>query len=220
MLYFYCMKKKIFLTFTALSVLFTFILSSCAGTPETEQEEPQAPVEIQDEIETVETEPVEVVSEEDDSVIVIDDEDESDDEYLRSIAALDAQEAVSKQEFADDKREILELISELAIIMETKDTLNWLGYIEDESKDYWKNPANLRKAQRKLPNKLIELKTIEDYFKYVWIPARQNKQIDEIHYISKTNVKAVQIREDLSELIYYEFIKINGKWLLYLPPVS
>ena len=135
MLYFYCMKKKIFLTFTALSVLFTFILSACAGTPETEQEEPQAPVEIQDEIETVETEPVEVVSDEDDSVIVIDDENESDDEYLRSIAALDAQEAVSKQEFADDKREILELINELAIIMETKDTLNWLGYIEDESKD-------------------------------------------------------------------------------------
>ena len=217
------MKKKIIFTFTAIAVLFAFIFSSCATKPQEVQEETDVPVVIEEEIEDIEEETQEEALDqtEEEGVIVIEEEgDSSDDEYLRSIANLDETEAVSKQEFADDKHEILESISELAIIMETKDTLAWLNYIEEESKEYYKNPVNLRKAQRKLPNKLIELKTIEDYFKYVFIPARRNSQIDEIRYISKTHVKAVQIREDMPDAIYYEFKKSNGKWLVYIPPVS
>ena len=216
------MKKKIIFVFTALAVLFTSIFSSCA-TKQPEPEPIPEPRYYEDEKpdfnETEEVLPEEV--KEDDEVILIQEEgDGSDDEYLRSIANLDETQAVSKQEFTDDKNEILEIISELAIIMETQDTLSWLNYIDEESKEYYKNPVNLRKAQRKLPNKLIELKTIEDYFKYVFIPARKNSQIDEIRYISKNHVKAVQIREDMSATIYYEFKKQNGKWLVYIPPVS
>ena len=221
------MKKKLFYIFTALAVIFSIMLSSCAGTPEEQPIEAEPPVVEENELieenqePEVEAEVIEVEEEydEDDSVEILDVEEDSDDEYLRSIAELDEQTTVTKQEFTDDKREILEIISELAIIMETKDTLSWLKYIDEESKEYYKNPVNLRKAQRKLPNKLIELKTIEDYFKYVFIPARRVSQIDEIRYISKTHVKAVQVREE-SDAIYYEFKKENGKWLVYLPPVS
>ena len=149
--------------------------------------------------------------------VLNEEEDLSDDEYLRSIAELDGLDSVSKQEFSDDKHEILETISELAIIMETKDVLDWLNYIEEESKEYYKNPVNLRKAQRKLRDKRIELKTIQDYFLYVFIPARQNSQIDEIRYISKTLVNAIQVREDDDDLIYYQFLKEDGKWKVYLP---
>ena len=213
------MKKKLLFTLTAFAALFCIIFSSCATTkpesvPQTE------PVDIEEQ-EPAEDTPVEITSDDEEGVILIqEEEDGSDDEYLRSIANLDETQAVTKQEFTDDKNEILEIISELAVIMETKDTLSWLKYIDEESKEYYKNPVNLRKAQRKLPNKLIELKTIEDYFKYVFIPARANSQIDEIRYVSKNHVKAVQIREDMSAAIYYEFKKQNGKWLIYIPPVS
>ena len=223
MLYFLCMKKKIIFTFTVIAVLFVFIFSSCASKQE-ESEPPVEPLIEQPEIEP--EEPEELTQEqpyendEDDVIVIVEEGDSTDDEYLRSIANLDEAEAVSKQEFTDDKNEILEIISELAQIMESKDTLAWLKYIDDESKEYYKNPVNLRKAQRKLPNKLIELKTIEDYFKFVFIPARKNSQIDEIRYISKTHVKAVQIREDMPDAIYYEYKKENGKWLVYIPPVS
>ena len=221
------MKKKIIFAFFATASLFILLFSSCASKQEETPvpEEPpvvqeEEPVIVEEEI-IIEEEPVELVEEtEEEEVVLIEEEDESDDEYLRSIANLDETEAVSKQEFTDDKNEILESISELAVIMETKDTLAWLNYIDDESKEYYKNPVNLRKAQRKLPNKLIELKTIEDFFKFVFIPARKNSQIDEIRYISKTHVKAVQIREDMPDAIYYEFKKQNGKWLVYIPPVS
>ena len=219
MLYFLCMKKNIFFTFAAFAVLFTFILSSCAGTPQTETQTPEVPV-LEDPEDDILSGPVELEYDEDEPVEIVDEEEETDDEYLRSVAGLDEPAAVSKKEFTDDKREILEIISELAIIMETKDTLSWLNYIDEESKEYYKNPVNLRKVQRKLPNKLIELKTIEDYFKYVFIPARKNSQIDEIRYVSKNHVKAVQIREDMSAAIYYEFRKDKGKWLVYIPPVS
>ena len=212
------MKKKIFFIFTALAVLSGVLLSSCATKQEEETIEPQAPV--VEEQEVLQDEPLEIQEEDEGVILIQEDGDGSDDEYLRSIANLDEAEAVSKQEFTDDKNEILEIISELAIIMETKDTLTWLGYIDEESKEYYKNPVNLRKAQRKLPNKLIELKTIEDYFKSVFIPARRNSQIDEIRYISRTHVKAVQLREDGPDAIYYEFKKQNGKWLVYIPPVS
>ena len=208
------MKKKIFLTITAFAALFAIIFSSCASTPENDKK-PEPSV-----IEQNEPEPLEITSDDDGVIVIQDDEDATDDEYLRSIANLDETEAVSKQEFTDDKNEILEIISELAVIMESKDTLAWLKYIDEESKEYYKNPVNLRKAQRKLPNKLIELKTIEDYFKFVFIPARKNSQIDEIRYISRTHVKAIQLREDAPDAIYYEFKKENGKWLVYIPPVS
>ena len=210
------MKKTRIFTFAAIAVLFTIIFSACATKQEEPQQEPDSP----EVIETPQTEEP-VIEEVSEDVIVIEDEgDGSDDEYLRSIANLDETEAVTKQEFNDDKNEILEIISELAVIMETKDTLAWLKFIDEESKEYYKNPVNLRKAQRKLPNKLIELKTIEDYFKSVFIPARKNSQIDEIRYISRTHVKAVQIREDMPDAIYYEFKKTDGKWLVYIPPVS
>ncbi|MBR4790281.1 MAG: hypothetical protein IKX70_04175 [Treponema sp.] len=204
------MKKKLLLTFTAFAALFAIIFSSCASKP-------TEPKPDQKEIETPQTE--DELSDED-IIVITDDDDGSDDEYLRSIANLDGVEAVSKKEFTDDKNEILEIISELALVMETQDTLSWLNYIDDESKEYYKNPVNLRKAQQRLRDKRIELKTIEDYFKYVFIPARRNSHIDEIRYVSKNHVKAVQIREDAPDAIYYEFKKKSGKWLIYIPPVS
>ena len=212
---------------TAIAVILSIFFSSCATPPEEEIEEPETPEVIIEEEEepfppeeTPEEipEPVEEYNDEDIVEILNEEEDLSDDEYMRSIAGLEEPLAISKKEFSDDKHEILETISELAIIMETKDTLAWLDYIEEPSKEYYKNPVNLRKAQRKLPNKLIELKTIEDYFKNVFIPSRKNRHIDEIRYVSKTQVNAVQVRED-TDVIYYQFKKENGKWKVYLPPV-
>lgn len=210
------MKKKIILTITALAALFSIIFSSCASKPATDQMVEGPTVTEERKLPDQNAEP----HEEEEVILIQEEEDGSDDEYLRSIANLDGAEAVTKKEFNDDKNEILEIISELALIMESKDTLAWLKYIDEESKEYYKNPVNLRKAQRKLPNKLIELKTIEDYFKFVFIPARKNSQIDEIRYINKNHVKAVQLREDLPDAIYYEFKKEKGRWLVYIPPVS
>ena len=143
----------------------------------------------------------------------------NDEEYLRSTNNLDEASTITKEEFNEDKAAILKIISELQVVMDTKDAKKWLAYLDPESISYYSNPVNLRNAQKKLPSKYLKLANISDYFFYVFIPSRKRSQVDEIRYISKTNIKAVQVREDYTTVVYYYFTKINGKWLVHLPPV-
>ena len=140
-------------------------------------------------------------------------------EYLRSTKAL-TEESVTVEEFENDKSEILKIINELKVIMDNGDKTKWLTYIDPDSINYYSNHTNLRKVREKLPNKQIQLHGIGDYFKYVFIPSRKNSNIDEIRYISKSNIRAVQIREDKSELVYYNFVKKDNKWYVHIPTLS
>lgn len=205
--------KKIYIL---LALILGVCLVSCGSAPVEEKAKPEAPVEKEtktsvDEVEDVEDE-VELINEE-----VKAEEDEE--EYLRSTQALSAEEFVTKDEFAEDKAEILRIIKELQKVMEKEDVEDWLSYVDTASKNFYSNPANIRKVQKKLPNKAIVLNGIGDYFKYVFIPSRKNREITEIRYISKTNTKAVQVNEDHSITRYYQFIKVNGKWYVQLDRV-
>lgn len=205
--------KKIYILF---ALILGVCLVSCGSAPAEEKAKPEAPVEKEtktsvDEVEDVEDE-VELINEE-----VKAEEDEE--EYLRSTQALSAEELVTKDEFAEDKAEILRIIKELQKVMEKEDVEDWLNYVDTASKNFYSIPANIRKVQKKLPNKAIVLNGIGDYFKYVFIPSRKNREITEIRYISKTNTKAVQVNEDHSITRYYQFIKVNGKWYVQLDRV-
>lgn len=177
------------------------------------QEEPEPVVEVLPIEEPEIQEPEEVV------IIPLEEPDVDEDEYLRSIDNLDSSESVTKTEFNDDKNAILNAISELSKIMESQDFNKWLSYLEPDSIEYYSNPVNLRKAQKKLPNKTITIRNIEDYFKFVFIPSRQRSQVDEIRYISKSSIKAVQVKEDKSIVVYYYFTKVGNKWLVHLPMI-
>lgn len=192
---------------------------SCGSTPQAEEPAPEAPVE---EVEVVEEVP-ETVSEPDDDVELVNEDiavnGADEEEYQRSIQALSAEETVTMDEFAEDKAEILRIIKELQKVMEKEDVEAWLKYVDKDSKNFYSNPQNIRKVQKKLPNKAIVLNGIGDYFKYVFIPSRKNREITEIRYISKTNTKAVQVNDDGSITRYYQFIKVNGKWYVQLDRV-
>ena len=204
--------KKIYVLF---ALIIGVCLVSCGSAPVEEDVKPEAPVveetKTTDEIEDVEDE-VELINED-----VKAEEDEE--EYLRSTQALSAEELVTKDEFAEDKAEILRIIKELQKVMEKEDVEEWLSYVDTASKNFYSNPVNIRKVNKKLPNKAIVLNGIGDYFKYVFIPSRKNREITEIRYISKTNTKAVQVNEDKSITRYYQFIKVNGKWYVQLDRV-
>ena len=204
--------KKIYVLF---ALIIGVCLVSCGSAPVEEDVKPEAPVveetKTTDEIEDVEDE-VELINED-----VKAEEDEE--EYLRSTQALSAEELVTKDEFAEDKAEILRIIKELQKVMEKEDVEEWLSYVDTASKNFYSNPVNIRKVNKKLPNKAIVLNGIGDYFKYVFIPSRKNREITEIRYISKTNTKAVQVNEDKSITRYYQFIKVNGKWYVKLDRV-
>ncbi len=205
--------KKIYVLFT---IVLGVCLISCGSAPVTQKEEPNAPVveetKTSDDAVNLEDE-VELINEEISTV------EADDDEYIRSTQALSAEELVTKDEFAEDKAEILRIIKELQKVMEKEDVEDWLTYVDKDSKNFYSNPANIRKVNKKLPNKAIILNGIGDYFKYVFIPSRKNREITEIRYISKVNTKAVQVNEDGTITRYYQFIKVNGKWYVQLDRV-
>lgn len=140
--------------------------------------------------------------------------EQKNDEYSRSVGNLN----ISKDDFEADKKAIMAMISELDTIMKDKNYKAWLGYIDSESTEYWSKSSTLKKAQARLPIKGLQLKTLEDCFKYVFVPARQKSKITEIRYESATYVKAVEVQEE-QDLVYYDFKKINGKWLVHIPPL-
>ena len=141
---------------------------------------------------------------------------QSDEEYKRSVGNV----AVSEETFKHDKKDVLEIIDELSVIMEERAYKKWIAHIDKESISYWSAAKNLSKAQSRLPVKGLRLRTMEDYFKFVFIPARRGKNITEIRYESDSYIKAVEITEESGELIYYYFNKINGEWKLHLPPLE
>ena len=136
-------------------------------------------------------------------------------EYLRSINHID----VTKKTFEDDKAAIMASIDELSSIMAGGRYEAWLKFIDEESIRYWSNPKNLERASKMLPVKGLRMNSLRDYFTYIFVPSRKGRKVDEIRYDSKTSVKAVQVRED-TDIIYYYFNKINGKWLVHIPPID
>ncbi len=143
---------------------------------------------------------------------------EEDKEYERSVANMDS--TVSKEEFAEDKAIILEIIEELDSVMRYANYKKWITYVDDESIRYWSKKQNLQKASSRLPgNGIIRLNTLEDYFKYVFIPARKGRAVDEIRYETPTSVKVVQVNGNM-DIIYYSFYKINNEWKIHLPPLN
>jgi len=140
---------------------------------------------------------------------------EVNEEYARSVGEVQ----VDEDTFAKDKAVILETIDQLSVIMKNRDYNGWLSYINQESIDYYKLRPNLQKAEKQLPVKGLKLKNLQDYFTMVFIPARSGRQVTEIRYVSENYVKAVQVNED-TDLIYYYFVKENGRWMVDIPKIE
>lgn len=190
----------------SLLFLFCIFLFSCGSTPKVVEE-------------TVDGVENDVTTDLNEDVIIIDEivQDSDDEEYLRSVNTLETSDVVTKSEFEEDKAAILAIIEELADVMEEEDFNSWLDYISKDSISYYSSPKNIRKAQKKLPDKTLQLYGIKDYFKHVFIPARKNRRVDEIRYISKSYVKAVHVKNDKSIVVYYYFVKENGNWFVHIP---
>lgn len=137
-----------------------------------------------------------------------------DDEFGRSTQGV----KITREEFNADKNEILQIIKELSAIMTSYDFNSWMSYIDPDSLKYWSNPRNLLNASKRLPSK-IRLSNLNDYFRYVFVPSRQGRSVEEIRYISRDSVKAVQPRND-RDIVYYNFVRINGKWMVNIPELQ
>ena len=151
-----------------LVMLFCFVLFSCGSAPKKETEEIQPPVQSEETQNSVNVDET-IDYSDDDSVELINEIveieeilDEDDEEYIRSTNELKNDELVTKEEFIDDKTEILHIISELQDIMENEDTEAWLKYISPDSIRYYSSQENIKKAKKKLTKKTIKLNEIRN----------------------------------------------------------
>lgn len=145
-----------------------------------------------------------------------------DEEYNRSVAQITNGKTIDHDTFNKDKEAVLALIGDLDNVMQEQNYDAWLTYLDTESINYWSRRNNLQKAQKRLPVKGLSLTSLQDYFKYVFIPSRQGNKMDEIRYETERSVKAVQIRKNdkgeyVGDTVFYYLRKIDGQWKLHLP---
>jgi hypothetical protein len=140
-------------------------------------------------------------------------------EYNKAISKISG-EAVSLNTYEADLAAIQATIAELDAVMTKRDFQKWQTYVEPDSITYWKNPSHLAKASSLLPRKDVKVKNLMDYFNYIFIPARVDHKVEHIRYVNPNSVKAVQVKDDETEVVYYNFVKSKGKWLVQLPTID
>ena len=153
--------------------------------------------------------------------------DEKDSEYDKAVKRVSG-ETITVNTYEADLAAITKIITDLNAVMTQRNYDKWCSYVEPASITYWKNPSHLAKASARLPRKdvkvvedtYIKVKNLFDYFNYVFIPSRVGYTVENIRYINSKSVKAVQVKENETEIVYYNFVKVNGKWMVQLPPLD
>ena len=127
-------------------------------------------------------------------------------------------ETPAKAEKPDESKtvsEIIEVVKKLNEITEKKDYSGWEAFLSESYKQEFSKPSVLKKTSENLPGAArgIKLKDLNDYFRYVFVPSRQQGRVDDIQYLSPIRIRVLK-KEKLKELIFYDLEKINGKWKL------
>jgi hypothetical protein len=127
---------------------------------------------------------------------------------------------VSKEVYDSTLAEVRLFVEKLNLVIKNKDYAGWRNALSDEFFARISSPEFLEKASQSalLRSKKIVLKTPNDYFLYVVVPARSNSSVDEIEFIAANAVKVFYIEKsekvnevtEVRRLRLYELIKKSG----------
>ena len=123
---------------------------------------------------------------------------------------------ITKETYDQTKTEMEKIVEKLNRITATKDYTQWITFVSDEYKYEYSQAGTLKKVSEALPVKGIKLKSLRDYFTYVFVPSRQNVRVDDIKFVSPTRVDVIMKQANVS-LLVYGLENINGSWKL-IPP--
>ena len=123
---------------------------------------------------------------------------------------------ITKETYNQTKTEMEIIVDKLNHITATKDYAQWLTFLSDEYKRYYSQTATLNKVSEALPVKGIKLKSLKDYFTYVFVPSRQNVRVEDIKFVSPTRVNVIMKQANVS-LLGYSLENIDSSWKL-IPP--
>lgn len=193
-----------------LLVFLAVLAGSCAtkpaplpDTPTNEDPLPEvttdvtAPLEVKPDVQPEPTEPAQI-------------EPDSDSEVVAQFDNV----TITKETFKTTKTELETVVNDLNRVTFARDYTRWLTYLSEDYRQTFSDPVVLAEVSANLPIKGIQLKTIKDYFNYVFVPSRQNMRVDDIKFVSPTRVYVIMEISPGSTAAIYIIEKFGDKWKL------
>ena len=182
--------------------------------PETQEVTTQETVdEMIKEEEVEETVAEEVIEKEEPPTV---EEEPSTEEVENEVIAEFGEVKITKQDYHDTMDEIKVVVDALNKVARTSDYVKWLTFLSESYRIEFSKPSTLKATIENLKKKTgigIQLTTLRDYFKYVFVPARQNIKVDDIEFLSPQRVNVLMFSKG-HKLLIYDLEKIQGRWLL------
>ena len=121
--------------------------------------------------------------------------------------------AVSEELYTKTFYDIEYFIENLNAIILSEKYTTWLSYLTEEYKTRYSNADVLNQISEepKLKSNNIRLYTLEDYFHYVVVTARENVKLDKIIFIDNNHIKAITVIDEVPYLLYL-LEMVEGEW--------
>lgn len=124
---------------------------------------------------------------------------------------------VSTEVFNQTFSEVERLIFQLNDLIRKKDFNGWKSHLGTEYIATMSDPATLRDISNSpvLKRQGIVLKTLSDYFYSVVVPSRANIRLDDLVFLTETEVQAIMVVGN-KRVTVYRLIKIGDQWIIGL----
>lgn len=122
--------------------------------------------------------------------------------------------SITQEEKDTAMTEISQLIQRLNGIIRAKNYNSWVSYLDPNYFAVISSPEYLARISQAdvLVKQKITLKSAQDYFIHVVVPARTNDRVDDIEFISHNRVKAYTINSRGDRLRLYDLEKNGNEW--------
>lgn len=124
---------------------------------------------------------------------------------------------VSTEVFTQTFSDVEKLIFLLNDIIKSRNYALWVEHLSAEYVRTMSDPAVLDEKNRSptLKRLGVTLKSLQDYFSYVVVPSRANSRLDDLVFLSETEVEAIMVIGN-RRVIVYKLVKIDGQWKIGL----
>lgn len=123
---------------------------------------------------------------------------------------------ITRETYDQTKSELEKVVDQLNKITATKDYNKWIEFLSLQYRHDYSNPAVLKVVSETLPIKGIKLKSLKDYFTYVFVPSRSKIRVDDIQFLTPQRVNVI-MKKGEDAVIIYGIENTDGSWKLISP---
>jgi hypothetical protein len=121
---------------------------------------------------------------------------------------------VSRELYNRTFGEVLHFLKQMDAIIAARDFKAWKAQCTAGFLAAYSDPMRLHELSQKpnLKDRRIVLRSLEDYFYFVFIPSRVETKLDKLDFTAKNRVKAVAVIDDKPYVVYFLEKDENNIW--------